>query len=63
LAIILFAVVTASPGTISFSKTKKLPKMPSIKTIRYPNPAILAALRNDISLIDAVFCLEFIFLF
>jgi hypothetical protein len=30
LAIILFAVVAASPGTIRLSRTKKLAKIPSI---------------------------------
>ena len=54
LAIILLAVVAASPGTIRFSKTKKLAKIAGIIMIRSPNPATIAALRGDISAIRFV---------
>ena len=43
-----------SPDTIRFSKTKKLAKIAGIIMIRSPNPAIIAALRGNISAIRFV---------
>jgi len=43
-ALMLSAVVAASPGTQRFSSTKKLAKMPQTKMNRYATPATLAYL-------------------
>ena len=49
LLIILLAVAVASPGTMRFSSTKKLEKIPVMNIMRYPKPATCATLRGDIS--------------
>ena len=41
-AMILLAVIAASPGTINLKGTYRAPKIPSGTTIRYRNPATLA---------------------